>query len=541
MIVMGGNRRLNRPAPYPGVHLRDTAREAGLNYVWQIEGGRTPNILQTIGNGCAFLDFNNDNNLDILLIGTHPALYQGNGKGQFIDVTATTGLSALTGQFLGCAVGDIDGDGYDDIYISGYQTGILLHNEAGKNFRDITEQSGLKPQPWGTSCAFAETSPGSGKLDLYIANYVVFGPDVSPQLCTSGKGVSVSCGPEDYAPLKGAFYRNDGTGRFTDETKERGLDTSNGKGLGVFFANLKDPRTPYLLVANDRMYGDLFDLSQSKNSTPAKNIGVLSGVAYDRDGNSHAGMGIDCGDYDNDGRLDIFVTTFANEPRSLYRNNGEGQFSDIGMSTGFDPMRSQYVAFGCKFFDFDNDGWLDIIIANGHVQAAVHDINPGQDFKQPIQLFRNSGGAHPGFDDVSPSSSVFNQLIIGRGLATGDYDNDGNMDVLVVDSSGKPLLLHNESGRNGHWLTVQLIGKQSNRNGYGAMLTAKAGAHTFLRASQTCGSYFSASDKRVHFGLGNDTKVDSLTVKWPSGKIDTFKNLTVDRMITLQEGDQTVH
>ena len=519
------------PALFP-----DVAEAAGLHYQWTVAGTRPLNILQTIGNGCAFLDCDNDGNLDILLVGPKPALYKGDGHGHFTDFTAQVGLGKLSGHFLGCAVGDYDGDGYDDLYLSGYKTGILLHNEKGKGFRDVTAAAGLKPQPWGTSASFAETVPGSGKLDLFIANYAHFGTEPGiPQLCDS-HGLKTSCGPRYYQPIKGAFYRSLGNGRFVDVSAAVGMPQTSGRGLGVAFAPLEPGEAPSLAIANDEMAGDLLRPA-SKAAAHYANIGTQAGTAFDRDGGIHGGMGTDWGDYDNDGKFDLFVCTFQGEAKSLYHNEGGGLFTDVSYRTGLALPTQARVAFGCKLFDYDNDGSLDVVIANGHVQDNIHDIDTSTTYKQTLQLFHNSGGSPLTFADVSAQGGpAFGEPMVGRGLAVGDYDNDGREDVLMVDSEGKPLLLHNECPASGHWLEVRLLGAQSNRDGIGAALTAHAGGRTLLRLCHTDGSYLSASDKRVHFGLGTAAAIDTLTIHWPSGHVDTLKALPADKIITVREG-----
>ncbi len=517
----------------------DVTDKSGIDYKWTIPGSRPLNILQTIGNGCAFLDYDNDGNLDILLVGTQLALYKGDGKGGFTDVTIQLGLDKLTGHFLGCAVGDVDGDGYDDLYISGYRTGILLKNEHGERFSDVSKQSGIKPQPWGTSCAFAETVPGSGKLDLYVGNYAVFGPN-EVQLCKEG-GLMTSCGPRYYKDIPGVFYRNDGKGHFTDITKATEVKPLKGRTLGVAFADFLGSGKPGLALANDENPGDLFE--PFPGSAPKfKNVGESSSVAFDRDGNIHGGMGVDWGDYDNDGKMDLFVTTFYGEVKCLYKNNGESSFSEVGIPTGLGALTSPYVAFGCKFIDYDNDGWLDIAIANGHVQDNIQEINHAATYRESFQLFRNRAAPPIGFEDVSGACDPKAiRPIIGRGMASGDYDNDGREDLLIVDSEGKPLLLHNDAGKNSHWLGVNLEGRKSNRDGYGATLTLKSGGRTLIRHCHSDGSYLSASDKRVRFGLGASAKVDELTVKWPSGEKTVYPNPPADKYISLIEGDKEVH
>ncbi|HET6383383.1 MAG TPA: CRTAC1 family protein [Armatimonadota bacterium] len=522
-------------AAAPGPLFADVASSAGLHYRWPSPVKRPLNILQTIGNGCAFLDYNNDGNLDILLVGPRLGLYRGDGKGHFTDVTSATGLSKFSGDFLGCAVGDIDGDGYDDIFVTGYRTDLLLHNDSGRGFHDITRQSGITPQPWSTSCAFAETVSGSGNLDLYVDNYADFGPRTVPQLCTD-HGLKTSCGPRYYTPIKGVLYRNDGHGHFTDVTAQAGLTAAKGRGLGVAFADFDGSGIPGIAVENDEEPGDLFQGRRKGNTVVYTDIGEASGTAYDRDGNVHGAMGTDWGDYDNDGKLDLLVATFQHDTKCLYHNEGAGEFTEMGLPTGLGSVTQPYVAFGCKLFDYDNDGWLDVVIANGHVQDNIHAIDPSTTYRQDLQLLHNSGRTPVRFKDVSASSGpAFRTPIVGRGLAVGDYDNDGRLDLLVVDSEGKPLLLHNQSTSGNHWLGVRLIGTTSNRDGYGAMLTARVGARSYLRHCHADGSYLSSSDPRVHFGLGAARQVDSLTIRWPDGSEQTLNSIPADRYITVRE------
>jgi hypothetical protein len=534
-----------RPSPAPPAATPlfvDAAAAAGLNYRWEIPGKRPLNILQTIGNGCAFLDYNNDGNLDILLVGPRPALYAGDGKGHFSDVTAAAGLGGLTGHFLGCAAGDVDGDGNTDLYLSGYRTACLLLNEGGRRFHDVTRAAGLPPEPWGTSCAFAETVPGSGRLDLYVANYAVFGPQTKPQLCIEG-GRETSCGPRYYKPLIGHLYRNEGAAggipRFRDVTRASGAYTAVGRTLGAAFADLDGSGRPALALGNDEMPGDLLVPVPGGSAPRYRNIGELSGTAYDRDGSVHGGMGVDWGDYDNDGRLDLFVATFQQEAKSLYHNEGNLHFGDTGIPSGIGSPTIPFVAFGCKFFDYDNDGALDLAIANGHVQDNIHEINSAATYRQSMHLFHNLGGSPVTFEDVSQASGTdLMRPIVGRGLAVGDLDNDGRLDLLVTDAEGAPLLLHNQLAHAGHWVGVRLVGARCNRSGYGALLTAVAGGRSLVRACHADGSYLSSSDPRVHFGLGAADRLESLTIRWPGGRVDTLRDLPVDRYVTVREGQE---
>ncbi|MBV9866063.1 MAG: CRTAC1 family protein [Abitibacteriaceae bacterium] len=512
-----------------GAKFVDVAAQAGLHYQWVIEGKRPLTTLQTIGNGCAFLDYNNDGNLDILLVGPKLALYRGDGYGHFADVSHATGLDKLSGHFLGCATGDYDNDGYTDIYISAYQGGLLLHNEGGKNFRDVTSMAGLKAQPWGTSCAFADIN-NDGKLDLYVANYLQYGPN-SPQLCQYDNILS-ACAPFLYPAERGTLYLNAGSGHFRDVTQAWGASSATGKALGVAFADVDGSGRQSLAIANDGLPGDLL-LNRGQHF---ENIGVAAGVAFDLSGKTHAGMGIDWSDYDNHGRLSLLVTTFEDEPTCIYHNNGKNLFTEMAAPLGLAAPTLNVLTFGAKWFDYDNDGWPDLATANGHVRSNATEVNPHATYRQPSQLFHNEGGQR--FVEVdAEAGAAWGRKIVGRGLAVGDYDNDGRVDVLIVDSEGPPLLLHNESPNSAHWLGLRLIGSRSNRDAIGAEVAVEAGGLKQTRRCGTDGSYLSASDPRVHFGLNTATVASTVTVRWPTGQRSTLHNVNADHYVTLRELD----
>jgi enediyne biosynthesis protein E4 len=524
------------PAAVPGIHFRNVAHEAGLDYHWTIPGKRPLNILQTIGNGCAFLDYDNDGNLDILLVGSKLALYRGDGQGHFTDVTQSLGLDKLKGHFLGCAVGDYDNDGYDDLYISGYQTGVLLHNEEGKRFIDVTTQAGLKPQPWGTSCGFADLD-GDGYLDLYVANYVKF-DKTDLQLCPYN-GVLTGCGPNDYDARQGVLYHNEGGRHFQNVTRAWHVN-GHGKGLGVAFADYDGTGRTGFAVANDLMPGDLF---QSEGHKRFKNMGEAAGAAVDEEGETHAGMGIDWGDYDNDGKPDLFVTTFSKETKCLYHNEGAGLFTITSKQAGVDSGTLPYVGWGCKFFDADNDGWLDLLLANGHVQDNIRRFEKAR-YRQPTVFLHNKGSASARpvrFEDATGTAGLTRlPAVVGRGLAIGDFDNDGKMDALVVDSEGAPLLLHNESVTANNWIGFHLVGTgKSNRSAYGATVTVIAGGQKRVRQCYPGGSYLSSSDARVQVGLGS-LPLEKVIVRWPDGTKQTYMGLKPNHYHLIVEGQQPI-
>jgi enediyne biosynthesis protein E4 len=512
-----------------GVAFREVAAESGLNFQWAIEGKRPLNILQTIGNGVAMFDFNNDNNLDILLVSAAPKLYQGDGKGKFTDVSTAMGLNTLKGHFLGVAVGDIDNDGFDDLYLTAYSGGVLLRNQAGKGFQDATKTSGLPEIPWGTSATFFDLD-GDGQLDLYVCNYVQFGPQTVPQLCKYGDFMS-SCGPRFYEPEKGYLFRNI-KGKFTNITAAWGANDVHGKGLGVAVADImgaSGKSMPSISLANDEIAGDLLVHQGTKLQNKANEMGT----AYDGEGNVHGGMGTDWGDVDNDGKLDLFVATFQNEVKCLYKNEGDGLFTEMSAMSGLQDSKS-YVTFGSKFLDCNNDGLLDLTIANGHVQDNINSIDKTANYRQPYQIFQQNPNKK--FQNITNQiEAKGDKNIVGRGLATGDYDNDGKVDILITDSEGSPVLLHNEDKSKGNFITLSLVGTKSHRDAYGAIITAEIEGKKIMRHCHSDGSYLSASDKRVHLGLGTATKAN-ITVQWPSGTKQTFQSLDQGVFYTLTEG-----
>jgi enediyne biosynthesis protein E4 len=513
----------NSPPSEPGpIRFASVAQKAGIHFSLGY-GKRSPlTILETAPGGCAFLDYDSDGWPDILLAGPDKvALYRNRGDGTFADVSKTSGLKQK-GFWVGCTVGDYDADGFPDVFLSGYHSFALYRNRgksAATAFEDVTTQSGLGGMEWSQGAAFADLN-GDNRLDLFVAQYLHFGKD-TPQLCQVGHTRS-SCGPEAYLPLSGKLFLNTNGKRFRSVPWK---DT--GKTWGVLVSDLLNNGKPTIYLANDMMPGDLWVQENGK----WKNIGPQSNTAYDGQGHLQGGMGVDSGDYDNDGRLDLLVTTYFTQVLSLYHNDGEGLFTFASNATGIGPPTMPYVKFGVGLIDLDNDGWLDIILNSGHVRDNVHDFDSAQTYAQPLQVFRNENGRT--FRDCSQTMGEAASLrAVGRGLAFADYNQDGRMDALVCNLDGPALLLENESP-SGHWLTVRLKTAGPNRDGLGAMVTLTAGEKKQIREVRTCGSVLAARDPVAHFGLGDYAGSVTLTIRWPDGNIQTETVATLDKILTV--------
>jgi hypothetical protein len=517
------------PAAPTAVGLfREVSQEAGIRFPLG-HGGKSPlTILETLGHGCAMADFDGDGWLDLLLVGPNKvALYRNNRNGTFTDITAGSGLRQQ-GFWQGIAIGDYDNDGRTDLYISGYHCCALYHNEGGGRFRDVTQQAGLSETQWGSGACFLDVD-NDGYLDLYVCHYVHFMPE-SVRYCLQG-GLLSTCGPTNYDPEKGTLYHNNGNGTFSDETAKRGLADSHGNALGIAIADYDDDGWIDFAVANDQLPGDLY---HNKGHGYFENAGLYSGTAYDVGGQAHAGMGEDWADVGADGKLALIVTTYQHQPRSLYEQTAKGMFTDACYTAGIGNETMNYVGFGVKFLDYDNDGLPDIVLANGHAVDNIARTDRTTTYPQIPQLFHNIGGGR--YEETTAQGGpAFRQPIVGRGLAIGDYDNDGRMDILMVDIEGHPLLLHNECANANHWLTLRLRGTRSNRDGIGAALTITANGRTWKQVVTTGGSFLSASDVRAHIGLGAARQADRIEIRWPSGQKTQLRNVAGDRFSTVDE------
>lgn len=509
----------------PDVDYVNVAQKAGLKFRWYHHGTGPWTILDAAGVGCAFLDYDNDGWMDIFLVGwPRCALFHNNHDGTFTDVTKKAGITR-EGKWGGVCVGDYDNDGYEDIYVSGFHCAMLLHNNRHGGFTDVTAKAGLSERQWGTCCAFFDAD-NDGKLDLLVGHYVQTGPPY-PWYCTGATGVTAGCRPLAYPAQMPRLYHNNGDGTFTDVSKKAGLETGHGKDLGIqFFDYDNDGKTDFYL-ANDGIAGDLF---HNLGGGRFQNVAVAAGCAFSMDGDAQGGMGVDCADYDRDGKQDLMVSNFQDETYSLYHNDG-GSFSVVSESAGLGSTRNS-VGFGAKFIDFNDDGWPDLVFANGHVFDTIHKADPRLYFRQPILLYRNEHGR---FKLVPNPGPGFSKPIVGRGLAVGDLENNGSQDLLIVDIDGTPVLLHNIAARKNHWIGIRLIGVRSNRDGYGARVTVKYGGVQRFQDFTPAGSYQSSMDPRIHFGLGSAAAIKEVVVRWPSGIVTHSGPFEADRYITIRE------
>ncbi len=538
-----------------GVSFFDEAERAGLN-TKTIYGGEKKDkyLLETTGCGVAFYDYDNDGWLDIFLVngwrlegfpnGDAPTchLFKNNRDGTFLDVTHKAGL-ARSGWGQGCCVGDYDNDGHDDLFVAYYGQNSLFHNNGDGTFHDVTEQAGLKQSEtrWNTGCAFVDYDR-DGHLDLFVANYVDLDLKTAPpsgSLACAYKGILVACGPPGLPSGKNLLYHNNGNGKFTDVSEKAGMwNTIGTYGLSVAVADFDNDGWPDIYVANDSTAATLYH--NQKDGT-FKDIGIESGVAFSPDGKPQAGMGVTVGDYNRDGNLDIIKTNFAGDTDSLYTNLGDGTFEDDTYLSGL-GIHTRYLGWGVGFFDMDNDGWLDVLMSNGHVYPEVNSSKTEAPYAEQKYLYRN---LHNGrFEDVTTLAGPgITAAVPGRGCAFGDYDNNGVIDIVVNCMNTFPQLLRCESQWNRNWIKVKTIGVKSNRTGIGARIrvVAKMSANSAQPLIQidevrSGGSYFSQNDLRIHFGLNEAKTVDLLEIKWPSGQLDTFKDLAVNRLYIATEG-----
>jgi hypothetical protein len=521
----------------PTIAFKEVASDSGLNFRWP-SLKRPLDIYETLGYGCAFFDYDNDGWQDILLVGkSAPALFHNLKDGKFENVSASAGLDKITGLWNGCAIGDYDGDGFDDILLNGYHSLALLKNQAGRTWNNVTTLAGLNPQNRnhiGSGGGFMDLD-GNGTLDLVLLNYVKFGPK-DKQHCEAVPGFLDACVPSTYKSDFPELWRNDGKGRFHDISRQSGFPSLHGKALTLAFADFNNDSRQDFYIGNDGTPAD-FMLNQGKMRF--RNIGRSSGAAYGMiNGHPIAAMGADWSDFDRDGHLDLVVAGFSDEAASLLRNTGNSVFENVSATTELAGITMNPLEFGAKWVDFENDGWPDLALACGHVFEHAEQLNPLSPYRQPLLFAHNQPGPASKRRFTNISLSLDKSLlkpIVGRGLATGDYDNDGRMDLLVVDAEGTPLLLHNVAPKKHHWITFSLKGRGANRLALGARIVARDGKKIWISQVSPASSYLSSSDPRVHFGLGETAKLESVVVKWPSGKQTSLRNVSVDQILEIRE------
>jgi hypothetical protein len=544
MLASSGTQR--RAAPPLFV---DVTRAAGLDFHFTCGGSQKLYIMETMCGGIAVIDYDNDGWPDIFFVNgatldgiksqAAPAskLFRNNHDGTFADVTEKAGL-AHRGWCFGAAVGDFDNDGFDDLYITCLTGGFLYKNNGDGSFTDVTAKAGVgNPGRWGTSAAFGDYDR-DGNLDLYIANYVDIDLNDLPKFGSGPnceyRGIPVSCGPRGLRGSRDRLYHNNGDGTFTDVTESMHIDVNSYYGLGVVWADYDGDGWPDIYVADDSSPSLLYHNNAGKSFTESA---LAAGVAYSADGREQAGMGVDFGDYDNDGWPDLVKTNFSDDTNNLYHNGGDGTFEDHGGAANFAPVSLPLLGFGVKLFDYDNDGWKDVIIANGHVNPQVDSYSFGVTYAERPLLFHNLRNGK--FEELGQrAGAALQQRHVGRGLAVADFFNDGSLDVLISVLDGSPVLLHNPakpSATAGHWLTLRLIGSRSNRDAFGAKVEIVAGGKRQVDEVRASSSFESASDSRMHFGLGSAREAEQVVVRWPSGKEQRVGPLAADHIVTLRE------
>jgi enediyne biosynthesis protein E4 len=524
----------------------DVTRSSGVSFEYLASHTSKKYLLETMGAGVALFDYDNDGRLDLFFVngaslkdptpkGEIPQktgsrywnrLYHQKADGKFEDVTERAGLQGI-GYGMGVAVGDYDNDGYEDLFVTAYGGNRLYHNNGDGTFTDVTEKAGVRGSGWSTSAAWVDLD-NDGRLDLVVLRYVDW--DFADVWCGERKeGYRAYCQPDVFPAISPLVYHNDGNGHFTEVSERSGI-SKEGKGLGIALADYDREGHVDLFVANDSMREFLY---RNKGDGTFEEVGLLSEAAVDGDGHTYAGMGVDFADYNNDGLPDLIVTDLANQRYALYQNRGDSTFAYASLSSGIGQMTALHSGWGVHFLDYDNDGWKDLLVVQGHDLDTIELSYPNLRYREPMLLARNTGH---GFEDLSAESgAALRAPWVGRGMAIGDIDNDGRVDAVVTTNDGPAHILMNMTPNQNHWLTLELVGHTSNRDAIGAEIRLVTKAGPQFATVTTASSYLSSSDKRVHFGLGSASEAESIEIKWPSGIMQKLEHVRGDRLIRVDE------
>jgi enediyne biosynthesis protein E4 len=516
------------------------AAKSGIRWVHTAGRSAAKYLPETSGAGCGFLDYDNDGWMDIYLVNSGPsnffeparplrnALYRNNRDGTFTDVTEQAGVAG-GGYGMGVAVGDYDGDGFPDLYVTQYGRNILYHNNGNGTFTDVTERAGVAAPGWSSSAVWFDYD-NDGRLDLFVCQFAEF--DKALPCGVDADGTHHYCIPRIFKPRPSWLFHNNGDGTFTDVSKETGIAAHAGKAWGVVATDINNDGNMDLFVANDTVANFLF----VNRGGHFEEAGLAADIAYSADGRARSGMGVDSADFNEDGWMDLFVANIDQEIFALYQNKRDETFDDVAIPAGIGLATRWMSGWGLKFFDYDNDGEMDLILANGFPDDLVEQYSREVTFKEPLLLFQKQGQA---YKNVSAESGpIFAQAFAARGLAVGDFNNDGGVDVLISNNDAAPILLRNNIGKQNHWLGVRLVGRKCNRDAVGARVTYQSGDLKRSRMKVGGGSFLSAHDPRMVLGMGKRKQMDWVEVRWPepSGAVERFRDLPSDRYVTLVEG-----
>jgi enediyne biosynthesis protein E4 len=537
-------------APAGDIRFIDVTTDTRVAFVHQSSATSNKYLVETMGGGVALLDYDNDGRLDVFFPngakiddpmpeGQRPdksdpkywnRLYRQMSDGTFVDVTEKAGLTGMPQNYygMGVAVGDYDNDGFEDLYVTNFGGNTLYHNNGDGTFTDVTGRAGVGASGWSASAGFFDAD-NDGKLDLFVTRYVDWTFETNRYCGEKKPGYRAYCHPDNYAGVANILYRNNGNGTFTDVSTKSGIANPNGKGLGVAFADYDRDGYMDIYVANDSVQSFLYHNNRDGTFTEE---GLVAGVGFNEDGKTFAGMGVDFADYDNDGLPDIIVTDLSNERYKLFHQNADSSFRDATNTSGLGGLTLLFSGWSTRFLDYDNDGWKDLFVAQGHVMDTIEKTSPNLTYQQPPLLLRNESGR---FTRVVPGDA-FTEDWAGRGAAFGDLDNDGDIDVVLSNVGQKAVVLRNDGGNRQNWLTIQTVGTTSNRDGIGCLVkvVSPSGLSQSFTINTAVG-YQSASDKRLLVGLGSDATAKLVEIRWPSGVVQRFENVAARQTLTATE------